>query len=308
MQFRRQQKTPVGRQRNHADGQRSPVAFSYHAQRSERTTNTGREVGRDEAAKHPSLAESVLQRIGLLVLAIVIIIVVISNLILSAAPRLIAIPAGTPYFLHPLDTYKQSIGMILQQSIWNTNKLTINTASVSKKIQEQFPELKSASIALPLLGHRPVVYIEPNQPVFIINAASGSYVLDSGGTAVLATTQLPPNASLSLPIVTDQTGLKLSAGRQVLTSGNVAFIQQVLAQLKARNIPVKALILPPAASELDVYPTGQPYFVKFNMHGSSDDARQQAGTFIAVQKKLASQAVTPDKYIDVRVDGRAYYQ
>ncbi|MGH7241431.1 MAG: hypothetical protein ACREGB_03995, partial [Candidatus Saccharimonadales bacterium] len=69
---------------------------------------------------------------------------------------------------------------------------------------------------------------------------------------------------------------------------------------------VESMALPPAAYELDVKPAGVGYFVKFNMH--EDTARQQAGTFLAVRERLVSQGVTPGSYIDVRLDGRAYYK
>jgi hypothetical protein len=66
------------------------------------------------------------------------------------------------------------------------------------------------------------------------------------------------------------------------------------------------MTLPPAASELDVQIVDQPYFIKFNLE--NDDPRQQVGTYIATQAYLTSQHITPAHYIDVRVDGRAYYE
>lgn len=309
MRIRRNKaKVPVGRQRQPGGDRGRPAAFSYHAARAESPANTGRELGRDGTHPRPGVLESVLQRIGLIVLGTVIVAVVVSNLALTSVPRVIAAQSGKQYFLHSMNDYREAIGGILKQSIWNSTKLTISTDSVARQIKRQFPELASVSVTLPLLGHRPVVYISANQPALIMNGASGSFVLDNSGTAVLPTTQLPAERRLALPVVTDQTGLKTAAGRQVLTTDNVVFIREVIAQLKARGITPSALILPPAASELDVTPAGQSYIVKFNMHAGSGDARQQAGTFLAVQHKLASEGITPAKYIDVRVDGRAYYQ
>lgn len=311
MQLRRKQQPPPGRQRTPLSSERKQTsAFSYYAQRSTRSDNTGRnETTRDGAANKKNLLESVLQRAGLFILALVIVVIVINNLILSSSPRIITVASGSQqYFLHSKIDYETSIESILKQSIWNNTKLTINPEAVGKKIQERFPELASVSVALPLLGHRPVIYIAPNQPALIISAHNGSFIVDAGGTAVLPVTQLPSGTKLTLPVITDQAGVRIAAGQQALTADNVAFIQQVSAQLKAAGTPVGSLTLPPAASELDVYISGQPYFVKFNMHASTEDARSQAGTFIAVQKKLQSESITPSQYIDVRLDGRAYYQ
>jgi hypothetical protein len=86
------------------------------------------------------------------------------------------------------------------------------------------------------------------------------------------------------------------------------FIVSVVQQVKAHNIDISSLTLPSGTSELDMRLNNQPYFVKFNMHAGLASARQQAGTFIAVKNRLESQGIAPSQYIDVRVDGRAYYQ
>jgi hypothetical protein len=50
---------------------------------------------------------------------------------------------------------------------------------------------------------------------------------------------------------------------------------------------------------------GAGYFVKFNLHG---DAREEAGSYLAVKDYLASNQKTPGEYVDVRVENRAYYK
>ena len=64
--------------------------------------------------------------------------------------------------------------------------------------------------------------------------------------------------------------------------------------------------MPAAENELDMYLTGQSYYVKFNLADSSP--LQEVGTFLAVRQNLQQQGITPSQYIDVRVDGRAYYK
>ncbi len=63
--------------------------------------------------------------------------------------------------------------------------------------------------------------------------------------------------------------------------------------------------MPPAAYELDVYLSETPYYVKFNLE---NDALQQAGTFLAAKQRLDRDNIRPEKYVDVRVSGRAYYK
>jgi hypothetical protein len=172
----------------------------------------------------------------------------------------------------------------------------------------QFPELASVSVTIPLLTHHPIIYIEPAQAALIIQSSSyGSFVLNADGRALVAATQNPLVAGQpALPVITDQSGLKLVLGHQVLSANTVSFAQVVAAQLAAKKYTITSMTLPPAASELDVALAGQPYIIKFNLE--NNDPLQQVGTFLATLSELQSQSITPAHYIDVRVDGRAYYQ
>jgi hypothetical protein len=204
--------------------------------------------------------------------------------------------------------YQAAADHLLSASIWNHNKITVDTANISRQLLAQFPDLASVSVTIPLLTHHPLIYIEPAQPAVIIKSAgSGSFVLNENGKAVLANTPNPiVTGQVALPVVTDLSGLKLAIGYQVLPANTVSFIQTVDAQLLAKKYTVASMTLPPAASELDVSLAGKPYSIKFNLE--NNDPRRQVGTFLATVAELQSQNITPAQYIDVRVDGRAYYQ
>lgn len=314
MPFRKSKNTPVRNpKRSSPIERRSPSAFSYYAQRSDNADTRGRrEAGRSASfdAHSPGVGQIIAQRFGLFILLGVVIAGLVSSLGLSMNPRIIFVSGSqSRYFLHSNATYQQEASSILASSIWYRNKITINPNAISKQLLNRFPELASVSVALPFLGHRPLIYIQPEQPALILSSAqSGSYVVDEHGKALLSTSQLPLNSKLDLPVVTDQTGLAIRSGSQILTSGSVAYIIAVVQQIKAHSIGISSLTLPSGTSELDMYLSGQPYYVKFNLHAGLSSARQQAGTFIAVKNRLDSQSITPSKYIDVRVDGRAYYQ
>lgn len=300
---------PPGRRRVQVSEQSTPAAFSYYARRSDTPQNTGRDVAREPAAARPGLWRNVGERAGLLVLLIAIIAGTINSLTLSTNPNVEVLNKSDISYLHPISDYNTAASSILAGSLWNHNKLTFNSNKVARQLKNQFPELASVSITLPLLAHRPIIYLQPSPPVLILSTTNNaSFVIGQNGQALLNTAQLPSSSQLDLPVITDQTGLTVKTGTQALSSTNVAFIQTVLAELKAANIAVSNLVLPPAASELDVHLPGQPYYVKFNTHAPVDDALQQAGTFLAVKKKLDSEHITPAQYIDVRVDGRAYYK
>lgn len=296
------------RRRATADTDRSAsAAYRSSGRGSETIENTGRaRPGQSEARNVTTLWRQVARRVGVLALGLAIIISVIN--VLSVSPHakiepLTSSTAGSP-LLRSQTEYQAAADKLLASSIWNRNKITIDTAGISRQMTAQFPELASASVTLPLAAHRPTVYVQPAQASLVVAADNGAFVIDQNGRALMPSANLP--TAHNLPQIVDQSGLHIQSGHQVLTTDNVSFIQIVLAELTAKHVGVSSMVLPAASRELDVYIAGQPYFVKFNL--ANNDARQQAGTYLATAAELGRQHVTPAHYVDVRVDGRAYYQ
>ncbi len=280
--------------------------FSYHTQRSDQATNTGRNFRQQilsPAARN--VGSFWIQRFGLGILLIVSAGCFVNAVTLSSNVKLQQIGTGSPSGLfHNQLAYQASANQLLSASFLNHNKITVNTASISNALLARYPELSTASLALPLLAHRPTLYIRYTQPALILHNQTGSFVLDTDGKVLAPTTT--EAVVLGLPSVTDNSGFKLSLNNQVLTSGDVSFINSVVTGLRAKHVSVAQMTLPPSANELDVAISGQPYFVKFNLH--AEQVKLQIGTFLAVQQHLTGEGITPSSYIDVRVDGRAYYK
>jgi hypothetical protein len=287
---------------------RSP-AFSYGASRPDQESMANREEKRVKKAQSTTkFGQFWLRRIGLLILLLALTASVTSSLTLSTDPEIVPIEENnnSAAFLHDNATYQAAASKLIGDSFLNRNKITIDTGKISKELIKQFPELSSVSITLPLLAHRPIVHIQAATPALILHAANGSYVLDSSGKALLPSGSLSSSVREKLPQVTDQSGLEIKLNQQTLPSSNVEFIDTVVAQLTAKQVKIESMTLPAASSELDVKIAGQPYFVKFNLQ--TPDARRQAGTFLATQAQLQRKNTVPSQYIDVRVEGRAYYK
>lgn len=306
MRFGRKEKQQTGR-RQVISGER-PAAFSYHANRTEQEYNLGRQQPREQdTRRRERLVRYWRQRLGMLVAGIALIVCVVSVLHLNSKPKVISLtPSSNNYFLQSTEVYQQAATKLFAGSIFNGNKITVDSVGIKQKLQHQFPELADVSITLPLMGHRPIVYIAPTVPSLVLTTAHGDYILDDNGKALISTAKVADLAKLQLPTVNDQSGLAVNPNDIALPSTSVTFIQTVIGEFKTKGITVSSLTLPAAAYELDVRPTGVGYFVKFNLHEST--ARQQVGTFLAVQQRLSSQNITPGAYIDVRLDGRAYYK
>lgn len=302
---------PQGRRRPDTMGSR-PQAFSYYAQRSitKNPESTRQRLDTSQIAKGPRrgsvLMRSLSSRFGLVIVILVVLVSLFHILSLSSQVKIAPLTdQSSGYFLHDTAQYQRTARDLFGASFLNRNKVTFNAASLEAGMKAQYPELDDVAVTLPLIGTRPIVYIQPTRPAVVLKTATdGSYVIDSNGTALIADTGQA--ALKSLPVVTDLSGLQVRIGKPALSSATVAFVQIVAHQLNAQGIRIATLTLPQNSNELDVAIAGKPYFVKFNLATTS--ALQQSGTFLAVQQKLAKQGTTPGQYIDVRVDGRAYYK
>jgi hypothetical protein len=294
----------TGRQRIRSESGPPQAPYGYNASRIDQSGNTGRQMDRPAPTRRRS---SWFNRFGLWILLIVCLVSAFSVLSLSTSAKVRPLNSGdNSAYIHDQGDYERAATAYLKSSIWNHNKITVNASGLKRSLEKQFPELSNVGMTLPMIGHRPIVYIEAAQPALVLNGANGSYVVDSNGRVLLRSSEMPSLSDRKLPVITDQSGLTLKVGNQALTAADVSFMQTVVAEFAARHLTVSGATLPPSAREFDVSITGQPYIVKFNLHDST--ARQQAGTFLATQAQLVKQNITPASYVDVRVGGRAYYK
>jgi hypothetical protein len=226
-------------------------------------------------------------------------------LTLTSNPVVVEPHSQNSIFLQDSTTYQKAAGEILGKSILNNNKVTINTTSVTNQLKRQFPELSDVSVTLPIISRRPLVYIVPSQPTLIISAKNGRFILNEKGVAVLSAANAKGLEQLNLPVIADKSNISVKLGQTALPAYQVAFIKVVNYQLKQGQQRVKTLTLPAIANQLDIQLEGTNYYVKMDMQGISE---VQAGALLAVLEHLNATKQVPASYIDVRVEGRAYYK
>lgn len=249
-----------------------------------------------------------MHRFGLIIVILAVVLGGLNMLRLAPNARVESLnePAAS-YVLHSQSTYQEAAERALSSSLLNGNKFTISTSHVEQQLMDEFPELSHVHIAIPLVGHRPIVYLRASEPVLLLATPGGqTYLVDENGRALATATQIRHLATLNLPVVHDESGISVDVGKPVLSRATALFIDEVVSQFAAKQIAVAQYKLPAGTSELDVYPEGKPYYVKFNFQ--HDTAVQQAGTYFAVAQNLESKGITPAEYVDVRIDGRAYYK
>jgi hypothetical protein len=231
---------------------------------------------------------------------------------LSSNPKVVILnpKKADNMLLKPVSVYQAAASKLISASISNQNKLSINTSKLDSELQQQFPELVSVSFNVPLLGRQLDLDIVVAKPELILNtSASGKFIIDDAGKAVAS--DIGPAAQklsgITLPVVTYQSITTVKPGDTVLASSDVSFINMVEYQLSAHHISVQSMQVPSGSRELDVYISGVPYFVKFNLNDSNSTG-QQIGTYLATAQYLAGNHITPSTYIDSRIPGRVYYK
>lgn len=310
MRLRRRQAgaAPTGRRRRQSAAlDEAPSTFLYRSQRMDGAANTGRKEEREPARRQTGV--SWLQRSGLIILTIAVLISAINILTLSSQAKVVmrGDAGSVANLVREPSEYEAAASKALASSVWNRNKITVDTGSVEQDLRAAFPEIAEVSVSIPWLAHRPIVAIQPARPAVVLSTADGAYLLDVRGVALQRADSVSDlNPKNAIPTIDDQSGLRVAVGEQALPATHIRFIQVVTKQLAAQAYTVTGFRLPAASSQLDVLLANEPFFAKFNLQ--SNTAREQAGTFLATVKKLKADNTPPKQYIDVRVPGRAYYQ
>jgi hypothetical protein len=147
-----------------------------------------------------------------------------------------------------------------------------------------------------------------NLPVYILVESGQRLVLAQNGRVDINAAAVPDINKLGLQIITDDNNPIPTPGRGgiAMSSADVSFISTVVYEIRNGGLTISSISLPAISRELDVSIAGQGFYIKFNL--ATGDARQQAGTFLAAWQYLQQHQQVPNHYIDVRVDGSAYYQ
>jgi hypothetical protein len=297
--------------KNPADERRSrsgPIvnpAFSYYTSRMPDATARRLEQQRAETSDQPASKRpfSVPGQLSMWLLLALVGLCAIKLLVLGTDPKIIMLGRNdvSSHYIQPANVYEQAAHRLLGSSITNRTKLTVNMDGTAAELQRQYPELQAVSLTLPLIGNRPIVYVEAAQPSIMLQTSShGTYALNASGLVLARVSSLPSG----VPVVVDRTNASPVPGHRYLPGTTISFIKTISQQLAAANIPIATFVLPAGAPyELDVRIEGKPYTVRCNVVA---DALQQSGAVIGAIRKLGT--TVPVEYIDVRVPGRVYYK
>ncbi len=279
-------------------------AFSYYS-------NRGPEVRRERGQSRPEQVKTEknkpsprnpMAQMPFWLLIVLAVICVVKVLALGTDPKVIIVgktPVSANY-LQPASVYADAAHKLLSSSITSHSKLTVNLNGTAQALEQEFPELQTVSLGLPLIGSRPIVYVQVANPTVVLQTVHGNYALNKAGVTLAKLHSIPAG----VPLVADQSSTVPKPGKQFLSSSTVTFLVTQAYQLAAAHLTVSTFVLPAGNPyELDAHLAGQPYAIRFNLQA---DALTQSGAAIATIQQLGS--TVPASYIDVRVPERVYYK
>lgn len=294
--FRR--KPDPNSRRSRRSGEAAPQpAYSYYASKNTAYKSTSR---KSQGPSRPRDWRR-LRMIPTLTALTIILGSIVFSTTLTTSPVVNFVGDSSPY--HSDDVYREAAQSLVEGSIFNRSKLTINTGKIEEKLLRAYPELDAAELSLPVIGRRPTLTLHLRRPVLILASKQSTLIVDSNGVVISEAALVSSAVKDVLPRLQDESGLDIKVGFQVLTAETIAFIDNITQQLTAKGLVLDRLVLPKVANEIDIFVKDQNYFIRADITG---DARLQMGAFLATRDKLKDNL--PKEYVDVRVEEKVFYK
>lgn len=278
--------------------------YSYHHKRAERSNQLNRDPEAVEKGHEVRNKKKLVQHIPLLFLVITIIIGVLYLSTVDVNVKVIS-KGDKSTALRDLNIYQESAQKLVSKSILNRSKLLFDSQALISEFKQQFPEISAVTVTVPIMGRRPILYIQTTKPSFILTSNNNSYLVGSNGKVLLSTQDVNNLDTYNLRTVHDESGINVQPGKSALPQQQAIFISMVIEQLEKQGFKIEYLTIPTSPYDLYVRLVGTPYVVKLNI---LEDPKQQVGSFIALKNKLDSEKIVPKEYIDVRVGERVFYK
>lgn len=200
----------------------------------------------------------------------------------------------------PAQSVSDSINKILDSSLFGRNTIFLSTDKLAKQLMDQDKQLGGVKIGRDFVNGL-IVTITEETPSLGWQSGSSVFVLSSDGRAI----GLVEKADSNMPIVVDSANIPVNIGQKVVPTEFIDFVQIITQGLRAQKIDFVQLSVP-AESVGELYvQTKVGYKIKFD---TARDGAAQLNDLKAVLASLSSQKKTPTEYIDLRIEGRAFYK
>jgi len=207
-----------------------------------------------------------------------------------------------------LSEYNDVVTSVFSESLFNRSKLTLDSSKFESSIKDVLPEVIEVTAVIPLAGRKLQVGIKTDDPLIRLRRQTDQQgiVGKSGKLLLLTDTNLVLEGFSALPSLEVMPNVNFDRGSQVLTTSETVLISLLISEFDGsepyRN-KISSIVFDVEKRELQVMFNNVSFFAKLTPERG---AREQVGSLLATLKQLAEQGAMPSKYVDVRVDGRAF--
>jgi len=180
------------------------------------------------------------------------------------------------------------------------NIFLLNRDELSQKIIKNIPEIRDVQIYKGIPNALKIVILEHSQSI-VWTSNGRNYLISSEGYAYRDATDQMANYS-SLPRVEDSSNVKITPGEKIVSPSFVAFIQNIYSSF-FDTVNIQPDYFSIAETTFDVnLKTKAGFVVKF------DSLRSSKKQLDDLKKILMEKRDQINEYVDLRIDGWAYYR
>ena len=198
---------------------------------------------------------------------------------------------------------------LLNTSLTNRTKLTLQSKNLEKQLIARFPEVSKANVITPLAGRRLNVSLQISPPLLrlLVSANKMAVVTSNGVIAKTDSVSSVESTFAKLPVLS-VSGVEIKEGMQLLTSSELELISLVMKEFDGteKNRPrLQSLEFAIATREIRVHFAGNSFYAKLTPERES---RPQVGALVRTIKYLSENqgGGVASEYIDVRVEDRVF--
>lgn len=216
---------------------------------------------------------------------------------IAAIPLQYTQPAGSPRSA----TYQQTIAQYFAKHPLERFGFSLNRAQLARDVQAAHPEIMSLDADRSWYGGNTVFVVQFRQPLLVWETAGNRFYVDGQGVAFGY-----DHFGGKYVSVRDQSGISPQAsGGSVASNRFINFLGKMVGAVNAggRGV-VTDVIIPASTREVNLKVQGRGYPIKTH---TDRDPLKQAEDILNALKWMDEKKLTPE-YIDVRVEGKAYFK
>lgn len=203
--------------------------------------------------------------------------------------------------------YLQSIEEYIDENIPLRQSWLLDTEALERQLQDKHPEVQSLIVQSRLIHTATVVQIQFRKPAFVLATGENNLFIDKNG--VLFTINHYKNVDINrLPAVENMANGVAQTGDRIVTASvaqSVAQLYALLPGVYGDGAVVSTVLLPRSAREVYIKMSTQPYIIKFSVERP---VSQQIGELRSLLEYMRSTSTNPAEYIDIRIEGKAFYK